>query len=948
MDLSKLSPEAQTRIAREILAVRSAITPRPWEQQAYSKQLAPDHPRHHLADPVTGVSCGCDTVDDDWKTWVLMTGRGFGKLLCLNTMIPVPSGWKKLREVRIGDEVFDESGRVCHVTGTFDDTPEVAYRLYFSDGSTIDACSDHQWVTWTHRDRKALLRSPYDDSSRFPREWPAWRRKRLCGGSRSGPKVYPNSAGPRVRTTREIADTLTQGKRGDANHCIPACAPLQLPDAELPVDPYLLGYWLGDGTSACAEVTISDDDAEEVLSYLVAAGAARGSERRKEGSSCATYRIGGLRSVNDPADGRFTSSGGLHSRLKKLGALGNKHVPGIYLRASAAQRLALLQGLMDADGGWNGEDSNCVEFSNTKKVLADAVAELAVSLGQKPIVHESRAMLYGRDCGPKWRVWWTPTVNVFRLSRKANRFHAEPGAQSLRNHHRMIIRAERIDPVPMRCLSVDSKHNMYLAGEAMIPTHNTLCGANWAIQVALSEPDIWVGVCAPTFIDIKRVCFEGPSGIEKVAQPGEIADYNKNGLRFTMRNGSVIQGYTADRPDSIRGANLAYCWFDELGSIAKPDFYHFGLLPALRQSKGRLLVTTTPRNVGIISDLIKDAGKPEKRTHYTKATSMENWKSKGVMEMIEKVKSAYGLQSFLGRQELLGELVDDLPGQLFRIQDIDAYRVEAFPELRNTVVAVDPATTANRDSDETGIVVCAEGIDRHFYTLQDCSLKGSVLTVMNAISAAFYRWDASVVVVEKNVAGDWFRQALYDKDPHIPYKPVQAMKGKTIRAQPLSPLMERGLIHMVGRDFDDLERQLISMTSYDDRVHKADDRADAWVWAMRELAGMGKVDWGEVYGFQTCMACGGKVNVRLDKACRSCGVAPDIAEPEPAKDSSVRWSSAYKAKCGEGHEYPMRLKRCPKCHGESEYLENVGRFIGAQGSWHSYTGGNPLLGRTFR
>ena len=475
----------------------------------------------------------------------------------------------------------------------------------------------------------------------------------------------------------------------------------------------------------------------------------------------------------------------------------------------------------------------------------------------------------------------------------------------------------------------------------------TLCGSNWALSVALSEPGIWVGVCAPTFIDIKRVCFEGPSGIEKVAQPGEIQDYNKNGLKFTLRNGSVIQGYTADRPDSIRGANLAYVWFDELGSISKPDFYHFGLIPALRQSKGRMLVTTTPRNVGIIADLMKDAKKPGSHVHYTRATSMENWKAPSVMKMIEKVKLQYGLESFLGRQELLGELVDDLPGQLFRIQDIDRYRVEEFPQLRNIVIAVDPASTANMKSDETGIVVTGEGDDRHFYTLEDVSLQGSTERVMSAIVGAFYRWDASLVVVEKNVAGDWFRQALYDKDPHVPYKPVQAMKGKTIRAQPLSPLMERGLIHMVGREFDELERQLVAMTSYDDRVKQHDDRADAWVWGMRELSGMGNVDWGEIYGFRTCLKCGGKVNMRLEKACRLCGESFDYTPPPVSTERSIRWSNAYQKTCDQGHEYPMRLKRCPKCNGDAEYLEKVSRFIGVNRGNLGYTGVDPLLGRRF-
>jgi predicted phage terminase large subunit-like protein len=479
-------------------------------------------------------------------------------------------------------------------------------------------------------------------------------------------------------------------------------------------------------------------------------------------------------------------------------------------------------------------------------------------------------------------------------------------------------------------------------------TGKTRCGANWALTVGLSEPDIWVGVCAPTFIDIKRVCFEGPSGIEKVAEKGEIREYNKNGLRFTLRNGSVIQGYTADRPDSIRGANLAYVWFDELGSIRAPDFYHFGLLPALRESKGRMLVTTTPRNVGIIGSLIKDAKDPAKHVHYTRATSMENWKSPSVLKMVEKVKRQYGLDSFLGRQELLGELVDDLPGQLFRIQDIDKYRVDEFPSLRRTIVAVDPASSANMRSDETGIVVVGEGEDRHYYTLQDVSMQATTDKVMSAIVGAFYRWEADIVVVEKNVAGDWFRQALYDKDPHVSYKPVQAMKGKLIRAQPLSPLMERGFFHMVGREFDELERQLTAMTAYDDRVKQHDDRADAWVWGMRELSGMGNVDWGEIYGFRTCLACGHKVNIRLEKSCRACGnpVEPDSEPKEKNTTRSVRWSNAYQKTCEQGHEYPMRLPRCPKCHDDQEYLARVSGLTNpSRGSRSVYTGRDPLSRR---
>src|SRR5260370_28001099 len=165
----------------------------------------------------------------------------------------------------------------------------------------------------------------------------------------------------------------------------------------------------------------------------------------------------------------------------------------------------------------------------------------------------------------------------------------------------------------------------------------TRAGSNWALAKGLSEPGVWVAVCAPTFADVKNTCFEGPSGIKNVAQPGEIIDHNKNDLRITLRNGSIIQGYSAEKAESIRGANLGYCWFDELGIIRYPEFYEFGLLPALRTSKGQLMITTTPRNTKLLRDIIKEAGRNPEKFHFTHATSAENWKAPGVAKMIQKV-----------------------------------------------------------------------------------------------------------------------------------------------------------------------------------------------------------------------------------------------------------------------------------------------------------------------
>lgn len=480
----------------------------------------------------------------------------------------------------------------------------------------------------------------------------------------------------------------------------------------------------------------------------------------------------------------------------------------------------------------------------------------------------------------------------------------------------------------------------------------TRTGANWAVGKALSEPNIWVAVCAPTFADVKNTCFEGPSGIKNVAQPGEIVDHNKNDLRITMRNGSVIQGFSAEKPESIRGSNLAYCWFDEMGVIRYPEFYEFGLLPALRVSKGQLMITTTPRNTKLLRDILKEAKTNPERVHFTHATSRENWKAEGVTEMINRVTSKFETGSFLERQELQGEFIAEIPGALFQPEWFDKYRVseEEVPDFRRIVVAVDPASSSSFKSDETGISVCGEGEDRNLYTLEDCSLQGTPDKVLDVLIGAYHRWEADLIVGEKNGVGDYFKGMLYNKDPYIPFKAIQAMNSKKIRAQPISPLMERGQIHMVGdrQTFEELERQLCALTAYDDRVKAHDDRADAWVYAMRELCGLAMTNYKEIYGFAECKQCGQDVHMYIDKKCKHCGTPVEFEakakDPKHAK-SAIRWAAAYYRTCPAGHEYPLKLKTCPECKPDANaYMRRVAAHSGNSGN-SIYTGRNWLAGR---
>src|SRR6266498_5289315 len=508
----------------------------------------------------------------------------------------------------------------------------------------------------------------------------------------------------------------------------------------------------------------------------------------------------------------------------------------------------------------------------------------------------------------------------------------------LRNHHRMIKSVEQIDPKPMRCITVESEHGLFLAGESMIPTHNTMAGSNWVLAKALSVPKTWVGVCAPTFGDVKNVCFEGPSGIIAQAQRGDIVDYNKNGLKVTLKNDSVIQGYSAEKPDSIRGSNLSACWFDELAMIRYQSFYEAGLQPALRIGDNpQLMITTTPKRTKLIRRILNDCENKPARYHLTQAVTEENPYYADIR--IRDLRERYA-GTFLEKQELEGILVDEVDGALFSMETLrDNYIGEdELPELRQIIVAVDPSNTSEKDSDETGIIVAAEGVNHHGYLLADCSVRGTPRQCMQRAIAAFYHYDADAVIGERNNVGDYMRETVMTLDPNIPFMPVWAQRGKSMRAQPVSILSEQGRIHFVGNpgDFTELENQLCAMSVDDDRSTVHDDRADAFVWAFRWLKGMSEGSYKEAYGFFDCPKCSTQMNQK-DKECRECGYEnPESGPPRPRQDT--RWAGVYMNICHKcGTSYPTHVRKCPKCNLNPEsYLKAA--LAGQKTDWKSYWG----------
>lgn len=635
---------------------------------------------HHRARPNQHPAAG------DWRTCFWMAGRGFGKMVCMNTPVPIPGGWTTMGELKVGDEVFDESGRVCRVT--FVSVPEVpreAYRLTFSDGSTIDACADHQWVTWAHAERKAFLRSPYEDTTRFPAEWPAWRLKRKHWRWATPAVAQEDSPGPQIRTTRQIVDTLTYGGRGDLNHCIPHCGPLALPDADLPINPYVLGAWLGDGDSAGAVLTCHDDDVE-ILDYLRAEGCPVNGNMEARHGFTGRYGIGRTLPARDPATGRMVPNGSLHSKLGELGLIGNKHVPAPYLRASTSQRLALLQGLMDTDGGVEG--GSLVSFTSCNKRLTDAVSELAVSLGMKTRRDERPAKMDGVAYGIAYRVNFTPTMPVFRLARKADRVRFDVG-QQLRRHHRMIVKAERIKkPGLMRCIAVDSPHRMYLCGEGMIPTHNTRVGAEWVRHHVESGGARRVAIVGPTERDVRRVMIEGESGILAISPPWFRPTYNSSIGQLFWPNGAIATAYSAECPERLRGPQHDSAWCDEICAWSRPNTWDMLMFGLRLGADPRVVVTSTPKPSKLIRDLIE-----QPTTTLIRGSTYDNREHLAPAFMEQVIAKYEGTR--LGQQELSGELLEVMEGAWFPAFDPAKHvteRAEYDPRLP-VHLAIDAGTS---------------------------------------------------------------------------------------------------------------------------------------------------------------------------------------------------------------------------------------------------------------
>jgi phage terminase large subunit-like protein len=323
---------------------------------------------------------------------------------------------------------------------------------------------------------------------------------------------------------------------------------------------------------------------------------------------------------------------------------------------------------------------------------------------------------------------------------------------------------------------------------------------------------------------------EGDSGIIKTSPPWFRPIYESSKRLVRWPNGARAFLFSAEEPDRLRGPQCHAAWLDELASWAHCqetwDMLSFGLRLGINP---RALVTTTPKPGNIV---IKQLMRAE-RTVITR-DSMHANRANLAPSFLEAIERTYkGTQLY--RQEALGEIIEEAEGALWTRAMLEATRVHESPSLIRTVVAIDPAVTADADSDETGIVVAGQTAgktDSQGYVLEDLSGRYTPDQWARKAIAAFERHRADIIVGEVNNGGDMIEHTLRTISPNIKYKAVHASKGKMARAEPYAALYQQERVHHVG-GFPDLEDQLTTWEPLSGM--RSPDRLDALVWALTEL-----------------------------------------------------------------------------------------------------------------
>lgn len=368
----------------------------------------------------------------------------------------------------------------------------------------------------------------------------------------------------------------------------------------------------------------------------------------------------------------------------------------------------------------------------------------------------------------------------------------------------------------------------------------TRAGAEWVRSEVEGARPMDAGRCkrialvGETIDQVREVMIFGESGILACSPPDRRPEWQATRKRLIWPNGAVAQAFSAHDPEGLRGPQFDGAWVDELAKWKRAretwDMLQFGL--RLGEAP-RVCVTTTPRNVGVLKDILAASS-----TVTTSAPTEANraYLAEG---FLDEVRARYA-GTRLGRQELDGILIDEAEDALWTPAMIEAARIDTLPEFDRVVVAVDPPVSGHAGSDECGIIVVGAITrgpvqDWRAYVLADASVSAaSPARWARAAIRARELWGAERVVAEVNQGGDLVEQVIRQVDPLVPLRKVHASRGKVARAEPVAALYEQGRVHH-ARGLGALEDQMCAMTARGYEGRGSPDRVDALVWALTDL-----------------------------------------------------------------------------------------------------------------
>tara|TARA_R110001592_G_scaffold171235_1_gene409455 strand:+ start:19908 stop:21155 length:1248 start_codon:yes stop_codon:yes gene_type:complete len=363
----------------------------------------------------------------------------------------------------------------------------------------------------------------------------------------------------------------------------------------------------------------------------------------------------------------------------------------------------------------------------------------------------------------------------------------------------------------------------------------TRTGAQDIALYAMRNPNTICAVVAPTFGDLRRVCFGGESGlvslIPKECYDSEFgtAGYSSSICEIRLGNGSKIVGYASINVERLRGPQFHRAWCDELASWQYPEAFDQLMFGLRLGDNPKCIITTTPKPIPLLKSLVA-----RDDVYITRGSTFENEENLAP-SALAMMKSRYE-GTRLGQQELYAEILEDTEGALFNREMIDKNRVPTIPELVKIVVAIDPAVTSHDKSDETGIVVTGRDANGHYYVLDDRSGKYSPDDWIKKAIALYYEYEANYIVAEVNNGGDLIERLIRVSDLKVPYRAIRSSKGKMLRAEPVSSLYEQNKVHHVGC-YKELEEQ---MCQYTGNSVSSPDRLDALVFGITSLMNSGQ------------------------------------------------------------------------------------------------------------